>query len=111
MKVKFGTMLALAAFAFTASADAPYSDTPVTCHWIGAVKAGTNGNGDYAEWRNPDNWEEGIVPGRVVADGVTNGCDGCVAVFDRACTYVNVDFSGLVSVSNIVFSGSSVPRI
>ena len=99
------------AIAQSASAAAPWADTPVTCHWIGAVKAGTNGNGDYAEWRNPDNWEEGIVPGRVVADGVTNGCDGCVAVFDRACTYVNVDFSGLVSVSNIVFSGSSVPRI
>ena len=113
MKVKFGTMLALAAFAFTASADAPWSDTPVTCHWIGEVKAGTTTYGDYASWANPDNWAEGIVPGMSIVNGVTNGCLGCTAVFDRPCKYAAVDFiyGQILAISNIVVTGSTVPKI
>ena len=113
MKVKFGVMLALAAFAFTASADAPYSDTPVTCHWIGAVRAGSSTYGEYASWTNPDNWAEGIVPGLSIVDGVTNGCLGCTAVFDRPCKYAAMDFiyGQILAISNIVVTGSTVPKI
>ena len=114
MKVKFGTTFALAAFAFTASADAPWSDTPVTCHWIGEVYGGTTTDGDFASWTNPDNWEEGIVPGLSIADGVTNGCLGCTAVFDRPCKYPAVDFlynPRILAISNIVVTGSAVPKI
>ncbi|MBR6588732.1 MAG: autotransporter-associated beta strand repeat-containing protein [Kiritimatiellae bacterium] len=102
-------------------ADVQYwSDTPVTSHWIGGERAL---DGNYACWTNPANWAEGVVPGRFVtcADNLgrlptgveiaTNGCGGCIAVFDRACDYARVGLQGLISISNIVVKGSSVPEI
>ena len=81
-------------------ADVQYwSDTPVASHWIGGERAL---DGNYACWTNPANWAEGVVPGRFVtcADNLgrlptgvgiaTNGCGGCIAVFDRACDYARV---------------------
>ena len=107
--------VAVAVLALGASAAAPWSDMPVTCHWIGAVKAGSSTYGNYACWTNADNWAEGIVPGMFIANGVTNGCKGCTAVFDRACTYAAAtpvyDKTTILCISNIVFSGSAVPQI
>ncbi len=102
-----------AAASLTAVANPPWSDTPVTCHWIGAVKAGTTTGGDYASWTNQDNWAEGIVPGMSIVNGVTNGCAGCTAVFDRNCTYSAVDFlwNATLAISNIVVTGPNVPKI
>ncbi len=114
MNVMRKTMLAAVVAANAAIyAAAPWSDTPVTCHWIGAVKAGTTTGGDYASWANADNWAEGIVPGMSIVNGVTNGCRGCTAVFDRPCTYGAVDliYGQIVSISNIIVTGSTVPKI
>ena len=103
--------------AAAAHAAAPWSDTPVTCHWIGAVRAGSSTYGAYASWTNAENWAEGIVPGMYIKDGVTNGCPGCSAVFDRACDYQAADFitgpndTPLISISNIVVSSAAVPQI
>ena len=110
---KIESTLAAVLLALTASAAAPWSDTPVTCHYIGAVKAGTSAGGDFAAWTNPDNWAEGVVPGMYIENGVTNGCPGCTAVFDRECDYPTVDFSYnyIVAISNIIVTGSSVPKI
>ena len=102
----------IVAFCGTAVADDPYwASTPMECHWIGAVYKGTSTYGQNAAWTDPSNWAEGIVPGRFVVDGVTNGCAGCTAVFDRACTYKTVDLDGLVSISNIVVTGPNAPAI
>ena len=115
--------VAVAVLALGASAAAPWSDTPVTCHWIGAVKAGTVGtstrvsyldNFDFASWTNAANWVEGIVPGMYIdGNGVTNGCKGCTAVFDQACTVAAIDlvYGQTISISNVVVSGSTVPKI
>ena len=113
LKSKIRLMLVFVSFAFAASAVAPWSDTPVTCHWIGAVKMGTTTYGNYASWTNADNWAEGIVPGMSIVDGVTNGCFGCTAVFDRPCTYGAIDFiyGQAVVISNIIVTGSTVPKI
>lgn len=111
--MKCGAMVASVLFALMSSAAAPWSDTPVTCHYIGAVKGGTSTGGDFAEWTNPDNWAEGVVPGMYIENGVTNGCPGCTAVFDRECDYPTVDFSYnyIVAISNIIVTGSTVPKI
>ena len=108
---KFCAALVLATFSFAASAAAPWSDTPVTCHWIGAEYAGRYAGYDYAEWTNSANWAEGVVPGRFESGGAVVGCEGCTAVFDRACDYSTIGISGLYSISNIVVSGSSTPEI
>lgn len=105
-KTKMAAAFALSALA--ASAAAPWSDTPVTCHWIGAVKEGSSTYGNYALWTNPDNWAEGIVPGMTI-DGA-NGCPGCTAVFDRECAITAVRADN-VAISNIVVTGSTVPKI
>ena len=106
------TVMAFAAmFALCGPAQTHWSDTPVTCHWIGAEFAGRSGSYDYAEWTNSANWAEGIVPGRFERDGVVVGCEGCTAVFDRDCSYSTVGLTGFYSVSNIVVSGSRVPKI
>lgn len=105
-KTKMAAAFALSALA--ASAAAPWSDTPVTCHWIGAVKAGSSTYGNYALWTDPDNWAEGIVPGMTI-DGA-NGCPGCTAVFDRECAITAVRVEN-IAISNIVVSGSTVPQI
>ena len=104
-----------------------WSDEPVACHWIGKVKRGNTSQGDYeagnypvpqspyAQWTNHNNWAEGIVPGRlqvVLEDGsiVTNGCEGCTAVFDGNCDIRCIELNGMVSVSNIVVTGSAAPE-
>ena len=104
-----------------------WSDVPVTCHWIGKVKRGNTSQSDYeagnypvpqspyAQWTNHNNWAEGIVPGRlqvVQEDGsiLTNGCEGCTAVFDENCDIRCIELYGMVSVSNIVITGSAAPE-
>ncbi len=99
-----------------------WSDTPVTCHWIGAERYNntassvTPANGiGAAEWTNRNNWAEGIVPGLFVVeqgDGtlVTNGSAGCTAVFGGTYKYRCVDYHGLVSISNILVTGSTAPQ-
>ena len=104
-----------------------WSDTPTTCHWIGAVKRGDTSQSDYnsgsfpepsipyALWTNHNNWAEGIVPGRfMVEDGngniTTNGSLGCTAVFDGNCDIRCISLYGMVSVSNIVVTGADAPR-
>lgn len=108
---KIESTLAAVLLAITASAAATWSDTPVTCHWIGTEYAGRSGSYDYAEWTNAANWAEGIVPGRFEKDGATVGCEGCTAVFDRDCSYSTVGLSGFHSISNVIVSGASVPMI
>ena len=104
-----------------------WSDVPVTCHWIGKVKRGNTSQSDYeagnypvpqspyAQWTNHNNWADGIVPGRlqvVQEDGsiATNGCEGCTAVFDENCDIRCIELNGMVSVSNIVITGSAAPE-
>ena len=107
----------LSALALNAEILKYWSDTPVTCHWIGKVKRANTSQNDYdagnylvpqspyAQWTNHNNWAEGIVPGRlqvVLEDGtiVTNGCEGCTAVFDGNCDISCIELYGMVSVSN-----------
>ena len=104
-----------------------WSDTPVTCHWIGAVKRSSTSSSDYnagylpmpqmdyAQWTNKNNWAEGIVPGRIAvpqADGtvVTNGSLGSTAVFDGNCRISCIELYGFVSISNILVTGATAPR-
>lgn len=106
--------------ALAVESSAETATSALTCHWIGAVK---DANGNYACWTNPANWAEGVVPGRYVtqikSDGNLpdsaytefQGCGGCVAVFDRPCDFATVSLHGLVSISNIIVSGSAVPKI
>lgn len=135
VSMRMGRLIAMAAVAAAAVSvayadEVPYwSDTPVTCHWIGAVKSGVTSqsdyeNGylpmpqmDYADWSNPENWAEGVVPGRVavtLGDGtvVTNGSLGSTAVFDGNCkiSCIRLQGQGMVSISNIVVTGSTAPR-
>ena len=117
----------LFALALNAEVQKYWSDTPVTCHWIGKVKRANTiqteyeeGNypvsqSPYAQWTNHNNWAEGIVPGRlqvVLEDGtiVTNGCEGCTAVFDGNCDIRCIELYGMVSVSNILVTGSAAPE-
>lgn len=107
----FATACAAALGLAAPHAVASWSDTPIICHWIGAVKAGRTSNIDFAAWTNESNWAEGIVPGRFDKNGTTVGCEGCTAVFNRECTYAAVILDGLHSISNIVVEGSDVPKI
>ncbi len=72
-----------------------------TYHWTGAVDG---------RWTNPDNWQEGTVPGRYKdADGNTVGkiCD--VAVFGDALTgnkVTTIDFTNVYSISNLITEGT-----
>ena len=116
----------LSALALNAETLKYWSDTPVTCHWIGKVKRANTSQNDYdagnypvpqspyAQWTNHNNWAEGIVPGRlqvVLEDGtiVTNGCEGCTAVFDGNCDISCIELYGMVSVSNILVTGAAAP--
>ena len=96
---------------------------PTTCHWIGAVEHRTKVGGVNAEfnglsaaaWTNENNWAEGVVPGAFeVAQGdgtiVTNGSLNCTAVFDGDCDIHCVETLGLVSISNILVTGSTAPH-
>ena len=85
----------LSSLALNAEVQKYWSDTPVTCHWIGKVKRANTAQNDYengsypvsqspyAQWTNHNNWADGIVPGRlqvVLEDGTvvtsTYGCFG-----------------------------------
>ena len=131
--MRMGRLIAMAAVAVAAfqvahADEVPYwSDTPVTCHWIGKVRTGYTSASDYsdgympmpqmgyAQWTNQSNWAEGIVPGRFLVmhedgTGTTNGCVGCTAVFDGNCTISCIQLTGMVSISNILVTGSTAPR-
>ena len=125
-----GILLCGVAFVVGATACAEegqyWSDTPVTCHWIGAARRGYTIQAEYesgvypipqaayGEWTNQNNWAEGIVPGRfkTIRDGVetTVGCEGCTAVFDGNCQMRVIEVNGLVSIKDILVTGATAPR-
>ena len=120
--------VAVAAFSAAHADEVSYwSDTPVTCHWIGKVRWNYTSASDYtagylpmpqmayAAWTNQNNWAEGIVPGRLLVmhedgSGTTNGCVGCTAVFDENCDISCIALYGMVSISNILVTGATAPR-
>ena len=133
VSMRMGRLIAMAAVAVAAfpvahADEVPYwSDTPVTCHWIGKVRSGYTSSSDYtggflpmpqmgyAQWTNQNNWAEGIVPGRLLVmhedgSGTTNGCVGCTAVFDENCDISCIALYGMVSISNILVTGATAPR-
>lgn len=71
--------------------------------WIGA--------GSDGRWTNADNWRGGVIPGRIMVDGVLQGQGGDVATFGAvtANAQTTVDLTGVSSIGGIEIVGADAP--
>lgn len=76
----------------------------VTGYWTGA---GTDGN-----WTNPDNWKDGVIPGRYTSGDETLGAFGDTAVFGAVAAGARTTVvlgNGFLTVGTVRITGADAP--
>ena len=93
----------LAVVALAASALLVSSADAKTCVWTGV---GANG-----KWTNPDNWQDGAIPGRITDNSVLSGEGGDIAEFGAVAdgAKTTIDMTGVTSIGGIKVVGANAP--